>query len=112
MDSLEKMSGRSGTSSLCKCFDVLDLQLLNITLLISSFILVLLHGRDPNPVGSGLEGQCWAGFSIALPEAAVWCLQQLCRTVNCFISLESQRQWIRGSTNVLVLISGYSLSRK
>lgn len=38
---------------------------------------------------SGLEGRCWAGFSIAPLEAVAWCLEQLCRTVNCFISLES-----------------------
>lgn len=60
MDSLEeKMSGSSGTLSLCKFVHVLHLELPNITVLISSFILVLPHGRDPSSVGS-----VWAGSSV------------------------------------------------
>lgn len=110
MDSLEeKMNGRSGTLTLCKFFDVLHLQLPNLSLLISSFLLVLLHGRDPNSVGSAWAGRLMLDwFSHCSSSSCVWCLEQLCRTANCFISLESQMQWIRGSTKVWALPSGYS----
>lgn len=55
MDSLEEKM--SGTLSLCKFFDVLHLQLPSITLLISSFILVLLMAGIQTLWGqSGLEG--------------------------------------------------------
>lgn len=80
MDSLEeKMSGRSGTLSLCKFFGVLYLELPNVTLLISSFILVLLHGRDPNSMGSVWAGRsmlgwffhCSSGSCCVVPGAAL-----------------------------------------
>lgn len=80
MDSLEeKMSGRSGMLSLCKFFGVLYLEFPNITLLISSFILVLLHGRDPNSMGSVWAGRsmlgwffhCSSGSCCVVPGAAL-----------------------------------------
>lgn len=62
------------------------------------FDALLWQGSATQWCQSELEGLCWDHFSTASPEAAAFCLKQLSRMVNCFISLESQVQWIREST--------------